>query len=261
LEDGEPLEIEFMAKVIDDSCGGSGINTATVTANEVEEPYTDSDTAGIFVLQNTPPCPPDITGDTFGEPGQELTFRASGMDPDGDDIYYRFEWGDDTQSDWIGPVKSGQVVVQEHTWEIEGEYEVRAKLKDYPHDEESIPSFYPVKVTIEEKDRSLNAKIKLGFQRGVSFYIENTGEAELNNINWTITITRRGIIKRELLNKKNTISSLGVGEKITIKELPRFCFWPVKVKLTVESDDIVVPIEIEEKGFMMFRFIRLRRFL
>jgi len=261
LEDGELLKIEFEAKVIDDSCGDSGINTAIVNAYELEEPYVDTDTAGIFVLKNTPPCRPDIKGDTFGEPGQELTFRAIGEDPDGDDIFYRFKWGDDTQTDWIGPVGSGDAVEQTHIWETEGVYQVSAQLKDFPHNETSPPSYYPIEVTIEEKEKSLDARLKLGFQRGISFTIENTGEADVKNITWTITITRRGIIKRELLNKQETISSLGIGNEVTIKELPKFCFWPVEVKLTVESDEIDDTIEVNAKGFMMFRFIRLRRFL
>jgi hypothetical protein len=133
-------------------------------------------------------------------------------------------------------------------------------LKDHPHEETSLPSFYPVEVTIYKKERSLEAELKLGFQRGITLEIENTGEAEVNNINWSITILRRGIIKRELMHEHNTISSLDQGKETIIKELPKFGFWPVIVYVTVNSDDIEEPIHITAKGFIMFRFIRLRRF-
>ena len=136
----------------------------------------------------------------------------------------------------------------------------RWKLKDDPHGEESLWSFYPVEVIIKEKERKLDADIRLGFQRGINFEIENIGEATVENITWTITITRRGLIQRELLHEHQTIGSLGVGDEVHIKEMPRFGFWPVTVNLKVESDDIDETIEKDAKGFIMFRFIRLRRY-
>lgn len=260
LNDSETLTIEFEAKVVDDNCGDSGINTAKVYAYEHQDPFTAKDTAIVNVLKNTPPCPPDINGDTFGEPGQELTFHAIGLDPNGNDIFYRISWGDGTQTDWLGPFQSGKSVTETHSWDTEGEYQVKARLKDDPHGDESLWSLYPVDVTIRTIPRSLKVELKRGLQRGISFEIENTGEGEVTNITWKATITRRGLIKRVLLDEKNTIPILNPDKDITIKKLPKFGFCFIEVKINVDSPDIDKKIEITAKGFVIFRFVRLRRF-
>jgi fimbrial isopeptide formation D2 family protein/uncharacterized repeat protein (TIGR01451 family) len=260
LNDSETLTIEFDALVVDENCGEPGINIATVDALEHQEPYTATDTASVNVLLNNPPCPPDITGDTFGEPGDELVFYVKGIDPEENDIYYKIDWGDGTQTDWLGPYNSGEGITQMHIWEVEDVYSVRAKSKDDPHEEESQWSLYPVEVTIEKIPRSLDVELRLGFQRGLTFEIENTGEGEVTDINWSITVTRRGLIKRVLLDEHETIPQLDPNEDTTVKKLPKFGFWLIEVKLKVDSPDIDGPIEITAKGFIMFRFIRLRRF-
>jgi hypothetical protein len=56
------------------------------------------------------------------------TFKA--IDPDGHDIYYYVEWGDGTNSEWIGPYLSGQEITRSHTWVNMGTYCVRARAKD-----------------------------------------------------------------------------------------------------------------------------------
>ena len=260
LDDSETLTIEFDAEVVDENCGDAGINTALVSAYENIDIFSSMDTAGIIVLTNKPPCPPDITGDTFGEPDQELTFKTIGIDPDGDDIFYKIDWGDGTETDWIGPLESGTGITETHVWEAEGEYTVRSRLKDDPHEELSLWSLYPVELIIEKIPRSLNVELKRGFQRGITFDIENDGEGDVNDIVWSIKITRRGLIKRVLLDESSTITNLRPGEEFEINELPKFCFWLIDVELTVDSPDIENPIEISAKGFIMFRFIRLRRF-
>jgi len=60
----------------------------------------------------------------------EHTFTASTTDPDGDNIYYLFEWGDDTFSGWIGPYNSGQTAEASHKWTKKGDYQIRVKAKD-----------------------------------------------------------------------------------------------------------------------------------
>ena len=79
-----------------------------------------------------PPLKPSIPeGPTSGVVDTEYTFTASTTDPDGDDLSYLFEWGDDEYSGWIGPVKSGQSVEASHKWNEEGEYKIRVIAKDW----------------------------------------------------------------------------------------------------------------------------------
>ena len=73
---------------------------------------------------------PEISGPSSGKPEEEQTFEASTTDPEGDDIYYMFDWGDGTYSDWLGSYSSGRGVSISHTWSERGDYEVRVKAKD-----------------------------------------------------------------------------------------------------------------------------------
>jgi hypothetical protein len=74
------------------------------------------------------PAPPE--GDTGGEAGEEYTYTASTTDPDGDDLYYLFEWGDETYSEWAGPYASGDTAVSSHIWNDYGSYGVKVIARD-----------------------------------------------------------------------------------------------------------------------------------
>ena len=51
-------------------------------------------------------------------------------DPEGDQIYYLFDWGDDTDSTWIGPYPSGATAEASHAWTTQGSYEIKVIAKD-----------------------------------------------------------------------------------------------------------------------------------
>jgi len=79
---------------------------------------------------NQPPDPPSITGPTSGKPRHKYNYTFFTIDPDGDDVYYFIDWGDLTDSGWIGPFASGEEVIVSHKWLIQGSYTIRAKVKD-----------------------------------------------------------------------------------------------------------------------------------
>ena len=70
------------------------------------------------------------TGPSDGAPGKSYTYSSSTIDPDGDSIYYMFEWGDDTDSGWLGPYNSGDIVESTYSWTEKGSYEIRVIAKD-----------------------------------------------------------------------------------------------------------------------------------
>jgi len=45
-------------------------------------------------------------------------------------VYYYIDWGDGTNSSWIGPYSSGVTIPQSHTWSKKGTYIIKAKAKD-----------------------------------------------------------------------------------------------------------------------------------
>jgi len=82
---------------------------------------------------SNPPAAPTITGPTFGLVNKEYTYTVVATDPDGDDVYYYIDWGDNSNSGWIGPYNSGTQVPASHTWNSPGTYVIRAKAKDVHH--------------------------------------------------------------------------------------------------------------------------------
>jgi len=80
---------------------------------------------------NQPPNTPSVpTGPSSGSPGVSYSFTATTTDPDGDQIAFKFDWGDGTESGWTSFVNSGGSASLSHSWSGQGTYEVRAKAKD-----------------------------------------------------------------------------------------------------------------------------------
>ena len=80
---------------------------------------------------NNPPDKPDKpVGQTTGEAEQDYSYTTQANDPDGDQVYYWFDWGDGTNSGWVGPYPSGTPVSVTNKWYETGVYCVVAKAKD-----------------------------------------------------------------------------------------------------------------------------------
>jgi hypothetical protein len=77
-----------------------------------------------------PPAVPLLLGPETGFINELCTFTAVTTDPDGDDVYYDFDWGDGTNSGWIGPYHSGQQAAMQKSWDVAGTYSVRVKAED-----------------------------------------------------------------------------------------------------------------------------------
>ncbi|HWR27557.1 MAG TPA: FG-GAP-like repeat-containing protein [Candidatus Thermoplasmatota archaeon] len=79
---------------------------------------------------NQPPAAPTITGPAKGKIKVATEYNFTTVDPEGDMVYYFIDWGDSSNSSWIGPAPSGDVVPQSHTWSKKGTYIIKAKAKD-----------------------------------------------------------------------------------------------------------------------------------
>jgi hypothetical protein len=89
------------------------------------------------VESNYPPQTP-VTPSGVPEGVAEVIyeFTTSTIDPEGDSIYYMFDWGDGRDSGWLGPFASGEPCVATNSWYDSGNYQVCVKAKDI-HDRES----------------------------------------------------------------------------------------------------------------------------
>lgn len=79
---------------------------------------------------NQAPEKPSITGPTTGKAGVEYSYNFSSIDPEGDAVYYFIDWGDETNTGWIGCYPSGEEITQSHVWSEQGTYAIKAKSRD-----------------------------------------------------------------------------------------------------------------------------------
>ena len=77
-----------------------------------------------------PATPAVPSGRDYGVPEETYEFTASTTDPEGDMIFYLFDWGDGEYSEWIGPINSGETVTASHTWYELGDYNIRVRARD-----------------------------------------------------------------------------------------------------------------------------------
>ncbi|KYK20222.1 hypothetical protein AYK25_01400 [Thermoplasmatales archaeon SM1-50] len=84
---------------------------------------------------NEPPSTPTITGETKCFVGGIYDYVFSSYDPNDNTIEYFVDWGDGTNTSWIGPFESGQEVNVSHQWYRTGDYQIKVKAKDVYHEE------------------------------------------------------------------------------------------------------------------------------
>ncbi len=83
------------------------------------------------LISNQPPSQPSIPlGPIECIVDEIATYSTNASDPDGDDLYYLFDWGDGNFSDWYGPYDSGAFHSLDYSWSSSGVYWVRSKAKD-----------------------------------------------------------------------------------------------------------------------------------
>lgn len=79
---------------------------------------------------NFPPKQPTITGETDGKIDTGYEYRFMSTDPEGDNIEYCIDWGDNTGEVCIGPNTSGEEATAEHSWSEKDNYTIKAKARD-----------------------------------------------------------------------------------------------------------------------------------
>jgi hypothetical protein len=184
----------------------------------------------VTAFYNKPPEKPiQPDGPTVCVEDREYTFSATTTDPEGDQIYYLFDWGDGTNSDWIGPLNSGETGEASHIWPDPGEYNVTVKAKDV-NDSESEWSD-PLTVTIVEGP-VLDVGIITGGLFRVNTVINNIGSTEATDIKWNIKLDGGTILMGEEIN--GIITSISPDENVPITSDLIIGFGKTMVTVTAE---------------------------
>ncbi|MFA5101741.1 MAG: right-handed parallel beta-helix repeat-containing protein [Candidatus Thermoplasmatota archaeon] len=83
-----------------------------------------------IVISQEPPQQPIITGPRRGKANCLYNYSFVTTDPESHDVRYFIDWGDDSNTGWIGPFPSGQEQTMNHDWDKQGIYKIQVKAKD-----------------------------------------------------------------------------------------------------------------------------------
>ena len=198
---------------------------------------------------NLPPDIPSIpSGPDEGITGPEYTFTTSTDDPELDQVYYMFDWGDGTFSEWIGPFPSGTAGEGSHAWDSEGTYEVRAKAKDI-NDRESDWSD-PHIITIVAGP-ILDVGIITGGLFKVSVKLKNTGATTATGVQWSINLEGGAFIGKETTGTDD----IPAGGEITVNSDLIIGFGATTVTVTAEIPEM--SDTRTQDGFVLLFFIKV----
>ncbi|MFH1013443.1 MAG: C1 family peptidase, partial [Thermoplasmatota archaeon] len=126
--------------------------------NSNDEGQFDMMLTKMSLLDNTAPLTPEQpNGQTHVKKGKTYSYSSTSTDAEQDAIYYLFDWGDDTFSDWLGPYFSNDICTAQHSWNENSSKNIRVKAKD-EHDFHSAWS-EPLVITLP-KDKDIISHIR-----------------------------------------------------------------------------------------------------
>lgn len=193
-----------------------------------------------------PLTPEQPQGDTKINVSTEHIFSTSTTDPDEDQLWYKWDWGDGTYSPWVGPYYSDDITKLSHIWDKPGKYMIRVKARDSLGMESNWSN--SLTLTVIASELHIN-QISGGFGT-VKAVVSNDGINSARNINWSITVNK----PFSSVCTQGTISLLKAKEQVVIKSDFLFGIGPVDVTITLSQ------FHVQEKtdGFLFGPFLQLR---
>jgi hypothetical protein len=142
---------EYNTVMLYDNSGNPLVNMKTTSHYTYTSP---DDTTTLFKIHcsgtappNQPPLKPQTpSGKTNGKINVEYTYTSSTTDPNGDQVSYWFDWGDGTNSGWVGPYSSGTTGSANHIWAAKGNFNIKVKAKDIYDAESNWSDSLPIKM-------------------------------------------------------------------------------------------------------------------
>jgi outer membrane protein assembly factor BamB len=203
-----------------------------------------------FKDANAAPDAPAIpTGPSIGQKGVNYTFSTVTIDPDGDNVFYLFDWGDGTNSTWIGPYNSSVPGTASHAWADSGNFSIKAKAKDTNGAESDWSTTHSISITLgpilEIQDIS-------GGLLKITAVIKNTGDTPAANISWSIKVVGGAWIGKDTTGDINTLAA-GGQQKISSKVILGFG----KTVVTVTAEVPESQATRSQNGTILLFFIKL----
>ncbi len=116
-----------------------------------------------IALYAAPLKPQKPSGPPNGKPGTQYTYNTVAVDPNKDNLFYWWDWGDGTNSGWLGSYPSGQQVSASNIWNTGGTFSIKVKAKDVLGKESEWSD--PLDVTIPRNKAIFNMVFLKFFER------------------------------------------------------------------------------------------------
>lgn len=195
---------------------------------------------------NQPPDNPDTpVGPITGGTDIAYSYTTSTTDPEGQQIYYLWSWGD-SMGDWLGPFDSGASAEATHQWSASGDYTVKVKAKDSAGIESGWSD--PITVHITDSPHVEIGEITGGF--GITAKVTNTGAGDAVDVTWSISL-QGGMV---LLGRETTGTILKIVPGFSPQIKTGFVFGIGSVTVLVKAD-------VDERtvsGFLLGPLVFLR---
>jgi len=113
--------------VVDKDGTAGGLNLYYIPGGTNSDKYPVTQQNGWI---NKVPSKPTINGPNSGKPGKKYEYKVTATDPEVYSLYYYVDWGDTTNSGWVGPYTSGTQITLNHTWSKKGTYTIKVRAQD-----------------------------------------------------------------------------------------------------------------------------------
>jgi hypothetical protein len=162
-------------------------------------------------INGPPETPEQPSGPTNGAAGFEYMFLSKTTDPDNDQVFYKWDWGDGNFSEWLGPYFQGINITANHIWTAGGDYEIKVKAKDIYSAESNWSEPFSIHI--------VEPLIEIGNITGglfkVNVVIKNIGDGDAENISWNINLLG-GLILRGY-QTSGLIAGIPPGGQVTVR--------------------------------------------
>lgn len=149
-----------------DKVGKTQLGTADYETIEEWQPFGDptlklkhlGDSNPSSIPPNKPNKPEPQDEENKGKVGNPYVFKSSTIDIDGDQIHYLFDWGDGTDTGYLGPTNSNEGIEFSHVWKNDGTYAIKTKAIDVHGTESEWSESFFFKINKKEKFEKFTLK-------------------------------------------------------------------------------------------------------
>jgi len=116
--------------MVDDTLQGRETGSGGVIVRCTSESLFGYRVRTLTTVHDTTPAVPSIHGTAQGKVGVSYPYTFVSADLENDEVFYFVDWGDGTNSSWVGPSASDENVSLSHAFTRKGSYIIRVKARD-----------------------------------------------------------------------------------------------------------------------------------